>query len=72
MGKPLNCINLLVKKKNIFFLDLTFTTEAFLEELGYFLKKMPKVSSSSFLSNFVLTYLGITSMEVGEVYARGL
>jgi hypothetical protein len=81
METPLHCIKLLDKEKRILVPSWTFITMAFLTSLGYFFTKISKVSDGSFLSNFVFTkkisinisvfkYLSITSMEVGEFYAR--
>ncbi|NPV51391.1 MAG: hypothetical protein HPY60_09375 [Candidatus Methanofastidiosum sp.] len=80
METPLHCIKLLDKEKRILVPSWTFITTAFLTSLGYFLTILSKVSDGSFLSNlvfarknsivFVLKYLDITSIEVGEFYAR--
>ena len=70
METPLHCIKLLDKEKRILVPFWTFTTTAILTSIGYFLTILSKVSDSSFLSKFVLKYLDITSMEVGEFYAR--
>jgi len=83
MGTPLQCKKLLDKKKNTFFSVWPFATTAFIAQLDYFLTIISKVSNNSFLSNFefairtafkvlVLKYLGMTSIEVGEFYAREL
>lgn len=72
METPLHCIKSLDKENRILVPSWTFITTAFLTSLGYLLTIVSKVSDGSFLSNlvFVLKYLGITSMEVGEFYAR--